>query len=192
MTARSRLVAPDHPRVTAPLRFADDPAFLADLPYDPSVLFFDELLEIDGDRSLIRCRMPTDRPLPFTDAQRAHPLFHPRHVAGATMVHATGMLGFVHAYYLLGLRHHEGWIGYGTHIHRVVFRKLVQPGTPIEATCTATRGRLGTQRHMVRYAFEFRHEGSVCYEGEQTAVWMRVTEGSPAGLGEGDGEAEPG
>jgi hypothetical protein len=122
--------------------------------------------------------------MPFVGAQRAHPVLHPRHVAGAVMVHATGMLGFVHAYYLLGLRHREGWIGYGTHIHRVVFRKLVPPGTPIDATCIATKSRLGKQRHMIRYAFEFRHEGDVCYEGDQTAVWMRVSagDGSP-GLG---------
>ena len=29
------------------------------------------------------------------------------------MVHLTGMLGFMHAYYVLGLRHADGWIGYG-------------------------------------------------------------------------------
>ncbi len=90
------------------------------------------------------------------------------------MVHATGMLGFVHAYHLLGLRHHDGWIGYGTHIHRVVFRKLVQPGTPIIASCTATRTRKGKQRCFIRYAFEFRHEGDLCYEGEQSAMWLNV------------------
>jgi hypothetical protein len=153
---------------------AFDADFLADLQYDPSVLFFDELTEIDPERSLVRCRMPTDRPMPLVDAQRAHPVLHPRHVAGGLMVHATGMLGFVHAYYLLGLRHREGWIGYGTHIHRVVFRKLVSPGSPIDATCIATRSRLGKRRHMIRYSFEFRHEGAVCYEGDQTAVWMLV------------------
>jgi len=162
-----------------PLKFRDDAAFMADLPYDPSVLFFDELLVIDPDKSFLRCRMPTDVPMPFVEAQRAHPIRHPRHVAGAVMVHATGMLGFVHAYYLLGLRHHEGWIGYGTHIHRVVFRKLVPPGAPIEATCVMTKGRIGKVRHMVRYSFEFRHEGDICYEGDQTAVWMRVDETAP-------------
>jgi len=155
-----------------PLRFADDPAFLADLPYDPEVLFFDELLALDREQSLIRCRMPTHDALPITRSQRTHPVLHPRHVAGAVMVHATGMLGFVHAYHVLGLRHHDGWIGYGTHIHRVVFRKLVVPGTPIEATCQATRTRVGKQRYVVRYRFEFRHEGALCYEGDQTAVWM--------------------
>ena len=164
-----------------PLRFRDDPAFLDDLPYDPEVLFFDELLALDREKDLIRCRMPTHDALPITSAQRAHPVLHPRHVAGAVMVHATGMLGFIHAYHLLGLRHRDGWIGYGTHIHRVVFRKLVTPGTPIEATCQATRTRAGKQRYFVRYRFELRHEGAVCYEGDQTAVWLRTTgETSPA------------
>ena len=159
-----------------PCRF--DEEFLADLPYDPEVLFFDELLELDREKKMVRCRMPTDRPLPFTGSQRVHPVRHPKHVAGAVMVHATGMLGFIHAYHLLGLRHRDGWIGYGTHIHRVVFRKLVVPGSPIEATCVATRTRLGRERHMVRYEFEFRHEGAVCYEGDQTAVWLNTTSAS--------------
>jgi hypothetical protein len=173
-----------------PHRF--DAEFLADLPYDPSVLFFDELTEIDPARGLVRCRMPTDVPMPFVDAQRAHPALHPRHVAGAVMVHATGMLGFVHAYYLLGLRHRDGWIGYGTHIHRVVFRKLVSPGIPIDATCIATRSRLGKRRHMIRYSFEFRHEGAVCYEGDQTAVWMLVDGSAEGAGGEGGGEERAG
>lgn len=164
----------------APLRFADDPAFLADLPYDPSVLFFDELTAIENDGDLLRCRMPTAQVMPITSAQRAHPLRHPQHVAGAVMVHATGMLGFVHAYYVLGLRHHQGWIGYGTHIHRVVFRKLVTPGpAPIEAVCTITKKRIGKARCFLRYAFEFRHEGQVCYEGDQSAMWLKVDEATP-------------
>jgi hypothetical protein len=157
---------------TLPLLFRDDPEFLADLPYDPEVLFFDELCEVDREKSLVRCRMPTHATLLLTRSQRAHPVRHPRHVAGGVMVHASGMLGFVHAYHLLGLRHREGWIGYGTHIHRVVFRKLVEPGAPIDATCQATRTRAGKQRYVIRYRFEFRHEGAVCYEGDQTAVWL--------------------
>lgn len=160
-----------------PLRFADDPAFLADLPYDPSVLFFDELTSIEADGDVLRCRMPTAQALPITSAQRAHPVRHPQHVAGAVMVHATGMLGFVHAYYVLGLRHHQGWIGYGTHIHRVVFRKLVVPGpAPIEATLKITKKRIGKARCFLRYEFEFLHEGQVCYEGDQSAMWLKVDE----------------
>lgn len=74
-----------------------DEAFLADLPYSPEVLFFDAILAIDADKRSVVCRMPTHADLPITRSQRAHPKRHPRHVAGAVMVHATGMLGFVHA-----------------------------------------------------------------------------------------------
>ena len=162
-----------------------DAAFLADLPYDPEVLLFDELLEVDPGKSLVRCRMPTDRPMPVTSSQRAHPLRHPSHVSGAMMVHATGMLGFVHSYYVLGMRHADGWIGYGTHLHDVTFRKLVPPGAPIVASCAMTRCRTFGGKRLARYALEFRHEGDVCYQGDQTAVWMRVGEGgeAPGGLG---------
>ena len=70
--------------ITEPTPF--DEEFLADLPYDPSVLLFDQILSIDPAEHRVRCRMPTDRPIPFTDQQRAHELRHPRHVAGAAMI----------------------------------------------------------------------------------------------------------
>ena len=167
-----------------------DEAFLADLPYDPEVLLFDRLLEVDREKSLVRCRMPTHDELPFTRSQRAHPVRHPRHVAGALMIHATGMLGFIHAYHILGLRHREGWVGYGTHVHRATFRKLVPPGEPIEAVCEATRSRLGAQRHFVRYRFEMTHQGERCYESEQSAVWLHLEAGSV--LRSFDAAPEPG
>jgi hypothetical protein len=158
-----------------------DAAFLADLPYDPEVLLFDTLLEVSpgGARgSFVKCSMPTLETLPFTRSQRVHPVRHPRHVAGAVLVHASGMLGFIHAYYVLGLRHSLGWVGYGTNIHSVKFRKLVPPGQPIVATCTATKVRSGKSRHVVRYAFHFEHEGDVCYEGDQTAMWLNTSDAS--------------
>ena len=55
-------------------------------------------------------------------------------------------------------------------------RRLVPPGEPIIASCKETRARRGATRHFVKYAFEFRHEGDVCYEGEQSALWTKVTE----------------
>ncbi len=171
-----------------PTPYTFDQAFLDDLPYGPDVLFLDRIEEISRETNTVICRMPTDRPMPITDSQRVHPVRHPKHVAGAVMVHATGMLGFVHAYYILGLRHRDGWIGYGTHIHRVVFRKLVTPGAPIIAKCTVVKQRLGKERHMIRYVFDFRHEGQRCYEGEQTAVWMIAKEGMTAAeVGASDG-----
>jgi 3-hydroxymyristoyl/3-hydroxydecanoyl-(acyl carrier protein) dehydratase len=90
------------------------------------------------------------------------------------------MLGFVHAYYVLGLRHGDGWVGYGTNIHAAKFRKLVPPGHPIIATCTATKLRSGKSRHVVRYEFRFEHEGDVCYEGDQTAMWLNTSDASAA------------
>jgi hypothetical protein len=155
--------------------FSED--FLADLPYDPSVLMFDELLEVDVDRSLVRARMATDAGMPLINAQRGAPELHPPHVAGGLMLHATGMLGFIHAYYVLGLRFRDGWIGYGTHVHRAVFMRLVPPGTPCEATCVATRARMGTKRHFIRYELEFRDERGRCYDGDQSAMWLYVGEG---------------
>jgi len=149
-------------------------SFLDDLPYEPEVLLFDELLDVDRGASSVTCRMPALESLPLTRSQRVHPILHPRHVSGGLLVHATGMLGFVHAYYVLGLRHREGWVGYGTHIHSATFRKLVPPGTSVEATCRATRVRSGRTRHVVRYDFRFTNDGEVAYEGDQTAVWMKV------------------
>ena len=76
--------------------------------------------------------MPTHERLPFTALQRAHPERHPRHVSGAVMVHVTAMLGFAHAYFLLGLRHAEGWIGYGTHIESARYGRLATIGPPLQ------------------------------------------------------------
>ncbi len=158
---------------------AFDQAFLDDLPYQPEILLFDELLELDRERSLVRCRWPTSADDPITRHQRNHPVRHPAHVSGALMVHASGLLGFVHAYHVLDVRHRDGWIGYGTHMERVVFRKMVPPGSIIEATCHATRSRIGKVRHFIRYAFVFTHEGDTCYESTQSAMWFNTTEGEP-------------
>lgn len=157
--------------VSPPCAF--DQEFLDDLPYDPEVLLFDRLLELDAEHNRVRCRMVTHENLPLTASQRTHPVCHPRHVSGGLILHATGMLGFVHAYYLLGLRFRDGWVGYGTHVHRAVFRQMISPGDPVQATLVANRARMGKQRHFIRYKLEFRREGKLCYEGDQSAVWIR-------------------
>jgi hypothetical protein len=163
-----------------PCGFTDD--FLADLPYDPSVLLFDRIESIDIEARTIVCRMPTDRPLPFTSEQRVHPVKHPRHVSGGVIVHATGMLGFVHVYHLHGFRHADGWTGYGTNIHKAVFRKLVPPGLPLICRCQEVRHRRMGDKAYATYRFEFRHDGDLAYESEQSAMWIRTGEqgGGPA------------
>jgi hypothetical protein len=151
-----------------------DPEFVADCPYGPGGILLDAVLEVDVEASRVVARMPTHADLPLTREQRAHPVRHPRHVSGGLMVHMTGMVGFVHAYHVLGLRHREGWIGYGARIHGARYRALAPPGEPILITCTATRVRRGETKILARYDFRFHQGDTLIYESDQTALWMRV------------------
>lgn len=162
-----------------------DPDFLADSPYGPEGLLIDEVLLVDRENQLVRARMPTSDDLPLTRTQRAHPLRHPRHVSGGLMVHMTGMMGFVHAYYLLGLRHADGWIGYGAKINSARFKALARPGEPLVLECKAMQVRRGDTSVFGRYTFTFtqQQEGKdvVVYEGDQSAFWTLV-KGAEAAL----------
>jgi hypothetical protein len=151
-----------------------DPAFVDDCPYAPGGLLLDEMLTIDEEESLVRVRMPTDDALPLTREQRAHPVRHPRHVSGGLMVHMAGMVAFAHAYYLLGLRHADGWIGYGGRIHSARFRALAPPGEPLVLECRATQVRRSPAKVLARYEFRFLQGDTVVYEGDQTALWLKV------------------
>ncbi|MCU0691645.1 MAG: hypothetical protein MUF54_09610 [Polyangiaceae bacterium] len=151
-----------------------DRGFLDDMPYDPQVLLLDRVEQFDRQARRIVCRMPTDQPMPFTQSQRVDPVTHPLHVSGAVMVHVTGMLGFVMLYHIHDLRHAQGWTGYGTHIHRAVFRKLVTPGVPMMCSCHEVRTRKMGDRIFSTYEFEFLHEGEVAYESKQSAMWMKL------------------
>lgn len=150
-----------------------DPAFVADCPYGPTALLIDEIISIDRDAGSIVARMPTHEDLPLTRDQRVHPERHPRHVSGALMIHATGMVGFAHAYFLLGLRHAEGWIGYGTHVHAGRFRRMGQIGEPMILACTATSIRRIQGSIAARYAFRFTQRDELVYEGDHSAMWAR-------------------
>jgi hypothetical protein len=151
-----------------------DPAFVADCPYGPGGLLIDDIVSVDREASRVVATMPTHEDLPLTREQRAHPERHPRHVSGALMIHATGMLGFAHGYFVLDLRHADGWIGYGTHIHEAKFRRLGRIGPPLVIACTATSVRKIRGSILARYQFRFEQDGDVVYEGDQTALFSRV------------------
>jgi hypothetical protein len=151
-----------------------DPEFVADCPYGPGGLLIDELVSIDRETSLVRARMTTHEDLPITREQRVHPERHPRHISGGLMIHLTGMMGFLHAYYVLGLRHHQGWIGYGTHIHEGKFKKLGRVDRPLELECQATQSRKVRGSLFARYRFKFQQGEDVVYEGEQSAIWSQI------------------
>jgi hypothetical protein len=109
---------------------------------------------------------------------------HFGHVSGGLMVHMTGMVAFVHAYYLYGLRHADGWVGYGAKIHSARFRALAPPGEPMHLECKATQARRTPTSVFARYSFRFTHGKTLVYEGDQSALWTRVdvaaTEGNRA------------
>lgn len=151
-----------------------DPAFIADCPYAPEAQLIDDIVSIDRETSTIVARMPTSEDLPITRAQRTHPDRHPRHVSGGLMIHATGIMGFAHAYYVLDLRHADGWIGYGTHIHDGRFRRMGKIGEPMLLACTATNVRRIKGAIVARYRFRFTQADDVVYEGEHTAMFTRV------------------
>lgn len=163
------------PEVIAAARPLDE-AFVADCPYAPEAMLLDGIVGIDEAASTVWVRWPTSDALPLTRDQRVHPLKHPRHVSGGLMVHMTGMAGFVHAYYLLGLRHHEGWTGYGGRIHDAKYRTLAPPGAPIVIECRGSRIVRRTRRILARYALRFWQSGNLVYEGDQTAMWLKIDE----------------
>jgi 3-hydroxymyristoyl/3-hydroxydecanoyl-(acyl carrier protein) dehydratase len=155
-----------------------DPAFVADCPYGPGGLLIDDILEIDASRNFVKARMPAHEDLPLTREQRVHPVRHPRHVSGGLMVHMTGMVGFVHSYYVLGLRHADGWVGYGAKIYSARFRALARPGDPLILEGKATQVRRGEVNIFAKYEFRFLQGETLVYEGEQSAMWMKVAEGA--------------
>ena len=153
-----------------------DPAFVADCPYGPEGLLIDEILEIDAENHRVVGRMPTSAELPLTREQRAHPVRHPRHVSGGLMVHMTGMIAFVHAYFVLGLRHADGWVGYGAKINSARFRALAPPGEPLILACKAVQMRRGDTSVFARYEFAFTQNETLVYEGDQSAMWTKVAD----------------
>jgi hypothetical protein len=160
-----------------------DQAFIDDCPYGPGGMLLDAILVVDRDKSLVRVRMPTHDDLPLTREQRVHPLKHPRHVSGGLMVHMTGMAGFAHAYYVLDLRHSDGWIGYGGRIHDARYKSLAVPGVPIEIECQTTKVRRGSKRIVARYDLRFYQGSSLVYVGDQTAMWLKIEEGMSLPVG---------
>ena len=151
-----------------------DADFLADCPYQPEAILLDEIVEIDKERNLVRARMFPRPDLPLTCFQRVDPVRHPHHVNGALLVHLTGMLGFVHAYYVLGLRYREGWIGVGALIHKARYPNMALIGKPLELLLKATNVREGNQKKVVTYDFLFTQDGNTVFESNQTAMWLHM------------------
>ena len=151
-----------------------DPEFVADCIYAPGGLLFDEIHTIDAENHRVVASMPTHDDLPLTREQRVHPFLHPRHVAGGLMVHMTGMVAFVHSYYVLGLRSKDGWVGYGAKINSARFKAIAPPGERLMMECTAKQLRQTPTSVFARYEFRFTQGDTVVYEGDQSAFFSKV------------------
>lgn len=156
-----------------------DPAFVQDCLYETGGLLIDEILEIDREGQRVRARMPTHDALPITEHQRVVPNLHPRHISGGLIVHMTGVMGFVHFYYVMGLRTGDGWTGYGVRIQNARFHALAEPSEPLILDCVAKRTRRIGDKINVRYAFQFHQADRLVFESEQSAMWLQIT--PPAG-----------
>ena len=160
-------------RYTGPMPL--DPEFVADCPYGPGGLLVDEVTEVSlADRRVV-LRMPTSADQPITREQRVHPVRHPRHVSGGLMVHMTGVAGYAHFYYVTGLRHRDGWVGFGGRIRSARFHALATVGVPLRITCRCTSERRGEVRIVSRYDLTFHQGDRLVYSGDQTAIWIDTT-----------------
>ncbi len=153
-----------------------DADFLADCLYEADAILFDEILEIDREQCRIRVRMPTHAGLPLTRHQRVDPLRHPRHVNGGLMIHMTGMVAMAHAYYLLDMRHADGWTGYGGSIRKARYRRICSVDRPVEIDCRAMRVKRGPTQAAIEYEFSFSQDGAVVFDSTQLAMYVRVAD----------------
>ena len=151
-----------------------DPDFVAQCPYGGESLLLDEVVEVNAAENRVVARMTPHAELPLVRDQRVHATRHPAHVAGGLLVHASGILGFVHAYYVIGLRMRDGWTGYGAKIHEASFRSLARIDEAILLECRAKLVRRRSASVIARYEFTFTQDGVVVYEGDQTAMFTKV------------------
>jgi hypothetical protein len=146
--------------------------FLDSFLYQEAAFLIDEITHVDGDAHSVEARMDTQRPLPYSALQRPSAV-HPAHVAASDLLMLTGNLGLFHAWFFHGCRFDEGWVGFGSRIHRADFKNLAHIGPPLELESRETRTRVGSRRVMLRMEFEFRQDGALVYRGDQSAIFYR-------------------
>ncbi len=152
-----------------------DDEFLDRNLYRRSAILIDEISSIDAGRHEIVCRMRTDKSgIPLLDEQRDPYGTHPRHLNGGVLVHLSGIMGIAHAWYVEGLRLADGWVGYGTTIHRLDIRGPVAIGPPLDLRLRATRRRIRPRVRIVRYELVYTQRDSVVYRGDQSAIWRKM------------------
>jgi hypothetical protein len=146
--------------------------FLDTFLYRDEAVLIDEVTRLDRDARAIEAVLDTTRPLPFARCQRTGD-HHPPHVSGAELLMVTGVLGCMHAYFFHAVRWDEGWAGFGNRVHRADFKRLAHLGPSIALRSLETRTRVGPNRVVLRYDFEFRQNGELVYVGDQSAMFVK-------------------
>ena len=162
--------------IPSPWPDAEMARFLATFLYSPAAFLVDEVLTADHESKVMTARMDTTRWLPIAAEQRGDPRAHPRHVSGPELLLVTGSLGCLHAYFFHGCKWDEGWVGFGSRVHRADFRDLTRIGPPLELRSEETRSRVSGKRAMLRYSFTFTQEGREVYRGDQSAMFVHGVE----------------
>lgn len=174
-------------KTSGPIPAAQMQHFLDTFLYGPEAFLIDEIVRVDRAVGEIEARLDTRRALPYSDAQRVRPE-HPAHVSAAELLMATASLGCLHAWLFHGCHWDRGWTGFGNRIHRADFRSLVRRGPPLTLLSRETRRRVGARRVMLRIEFRFEQEGTLAYQGDQSAIFRL---GLPGEAAEPE-KAEPG
>ena len=153
-----------------------DPArmrrFLDTFLYEEGAFMFDEVLEMDAEAGTIGAVLDTKRLLPLSALQRVDAR-HPAHVSAAELLMVTGSLGCMHAWFFHDCHWDEGWVGFGSRIHRADFKNLARIGPPLRLESRETKVRVGARRVMLRYEFHFWQGDKIAYRGDQSALFVK-------------------
>jgi hypothetical protein len=154
--------------------------FYEESMYRPEAWYIHDLLEVDQEAGRVVGQLDTTRIDVLVEPQREWP-GHDKHLPGAVAIQMTATMAQFHAFYILGLRATEGWVGYGTHIRNARFPTVGKIGPPVTAEATALRVRQIRGTYFVDYAFRYTQEDRVIYESEQTAAYIRSDHRGPLG-----------
>lgn len=159
-------------RIPGPYESTEMQRFLDTFLYREPAFLVDEVIQMDAEKLFIEARMDTLRPLPFAAQQRVD-RNHPAHVSAAEILMITGSLGCLHAWFFHRCYWDEGWAGFGNRVHRADFKRLAVLGPPLQLESREIRTRVGTNRVVMRFGFEFWQEKELVYSGEQSAMFLK-------------------
>ncbi|MHC4829427.1 MAG: hypothetical protein ACYTFT_03585 [Planctomycetota bacterium] len=162
--------------------------------YASDAFLIEDAVTLDPETLSIEAVVDTTRNWPIARYQQGDPEIHPRHVSAPDIMILTGNLGCLHAFFFHGCVWTDGWVGFGNRIHRADFKSIATVGPPMRVTSKELRTRVGPERVVLRYLFEFFQNDRLVYRGDQTAQFFkrRTFDLSPGGADEEGPPSEEG